>query len=36
MNNDTIAILNWVDRANLSRSKKNLARDFSDGGIFNI
>lgn len=32
MDKDTMTILEWVDSANLSRTKKNLSRDFSDGG----
>lgn len=39
MNDDENKILsdiyNWVDSVPLSRPKKNLARDFSDGGNFN-
>lgn len=31
MDKDTMKILEWVDSANLSKTKKNLARDFSDG-----
>ena len=31
MDKDTMTILEWVDSASLSRTKKNLARDFSDG-----
>jgi len=27
-------IYNWVDEIPLSRPKRNIARDFSDGGIF--
>ena len=27
------AVYNWVDEISLSRPKKNIARDFSDGGI---
>ena len=26
-------VYQWVDSVNLSRPKKNIARDFSDGGI---
>ncbi len=29
-----MTILEWVDSANLSRTKKNLSRDFSDAGKF--
>jgi hypothetical protein len=29
-----MTILEWVDSANLSRTKKNLSRDFSDGGKY--
>jgi len=32
-NNLLSEIYNWVDSVPLSRPKKNLARDFSDGGI---
>lgn len=31
MDKDTMTILEWVDSANLSRTKRNLSRDFSDG-----
>lgn len=34
MDKETITVLEWVDSANLSRPKKNLARDFSDGGRY--
>lgn len=34
MDKETITVLEWVDSANLSRPKKNLARDFSDGGKY--
>ena len=27
-------VYNWVDEIPLSRAKKNIARDFSDGGIY--
>lgn len=27
-------IYNWVDEIPLSRPKRNIARDFSDGGIY--
>jgi hypothetical protein len=30
---DFIHIYEWVDYVSLSRPKKNIARDFSDGGI---
>ena len=30
--NDIMQIYEWVDSVNLSRPKKNIARDFSDGG----
>ena len=29
-------IYNWVDEIPLSRPKKNIARDFSDGGNYDI
>ncbi len=29
-------VYQWVDTINLSRPKKNIARDFSDGGIIRI
>ena len=31
---DMQLIYNWVDEIPLSRPKRNIARDFSDGGIF--
>lgn len=31
--NDIMYIYEWVDSVNLSKPKKNIARDFSDGGI---
>ena len=31
---DMQAIYNWVDEIPLSRPKRNIARDFSDGGKF--
>ena len=31
--NEYMFIYEWVDSVNLSRPKKNIARDFSDGGI---
>ncbi len=31
---DMQLIYNWVDEIPLSRPKKNITRDFSDGGIF--
>jgi len=30
---DMMHVYEWVDQFNLSRNKKNIARDFSDGGI---
>ena len=30
---DIMHIYEWVDYVSLSRPKKNIARDFSDGGI---
>lgn len=30
--NDIMHIYEWVDSVQLSRPKKNIARDFSDGG----
>lgn len=30
--NEFMFIYEWVDSVNLSRPKKNIARDFSDGG----
>jgi len=32
--NEFMFIYEWVDSVNLSRPKKNIARDFSDGGFF--
>ncbi len=29
-------IYNWVDEIPLSRPKRNIARDFSDGGMTNL
>jgi hypothetical protein len=29
-------IYEWVDSIPLSREKKSIARDFSDGGIYNL
>ena len=31
---DIMFIYNWVDSIPLSRQKKNISRDFSDGGKF--
>jgi hypothetical protein len=32
--NEIMQIYEWVDSVNLTRPKKNIARDFSDGGKF--
>jgi hypothetical protein len=32
--NELMYIYEWVDSINLSRPKKNIARDFSDGGKY--
>jgi hypothetical protein len=34
--NELMYIYEWVDSVPLSRPKKNISRDFSDGGIINI
>lgn len=34
--NEFMFIYEWVDSVNLSRPKKNIARDFSDGGTLNF
>lgn len=31
--NELMYIYEWVDNVSLTRPKKNIARDFSDGGI---
>lgn len=36
MDQELMKIYEWVDSVPLSRSKKNIARDFSDGGRHNI
>lgn len=33
-NNDMMFIYEWVDSVPLTRTKKNIARDFSDGGKY--
>jgi hypothetical protein len=34
-NNFLEELLHWIDSIPLSRPKKNLSRDFCDGGIYN-
>lgn len=34
--NEFMFIYEWVDSVNLTRPKKNIARDFSDGGKLNF
>jgi hypothetical protein len=34
--NEIMFIYEWVDSVSLSRPKKNIARDFSDGGTINF